>query len=103
MISVKRGDTLAFIVRRKNEDDTPRTGEASKLKSQIRNKDALIGEFAISETVVPGDYLFEIDAVTTSEWPVGSYTSDIQFRDGDFVQSSDTFKITVEKDVTRDE
>jgi hypothetical protein len=102
MISVKRGDTLAFLVRRKNEDGTPRTGEASQLKSQIRSKETLIGEFTITETVVPGEYLFEIKAVDTLDWAVGSYVCDIQFTEGDFVQSSDTFKITVEKDVTRD-
>lgn len=102
MISVKRGDTLAFLVRRTNEDGTPRTGEALKLKSQVRSKDALLGEFVITETVVPGEYLFQIGATETLDWAVGSYSCDIQFTEGDFVQSSDTFKITVEKDVTRD-
>lgn len=101
MISVKRGDTLAFLVRRTNDDGAPRTGEASKLKSQVRNKDVLIGEFMITETITPGDYLFEIAAEDTAKWAVGKYNFDIQFTNGTFVQSSDTFIIIIEKDVTR--
>lgn len=104
MITVKRGDTLAFIVRRKNEDGTPRTGEALKLKSQLRNqKDVLLAEFDITETVVPGDYLFKVDATETALWITGTYNCDIQFKDGDIVQSSETFQVSVVKDVTRDE
>jgi hypothetical protein len=64
MVNTKIGDTLSFIVRRLNEDGTPRTGEGLKLKSQIRaQKGELIGEFIITETSVLGDYLFEIDKV----------------------------------------
>jgi len=103
-IEVKRGDTLSFVVRRKNEDGTPRTGEASNLRSQIRNiKDALIAEITITETDVPGDYLFTVPATETSFWVPGKYTCDIQFTDVDFVESSNTFEVVVEKDVTRNE
>ena len=101
MISVKKGDTLAFLVRRTNDDGTPRTGEALNLKSQVRNKDILVGEFTVTETITPGDYLFEISADDTSKWTVGKYNFDIQFTNGTFVQSSDTFTIVIEKDVTR--
>ena len=80
MLTLKRGDTLAFIVRRKNEDGTPRSGEALQLKSQIRTtKDVLISEFTITETEVLGDYLFKVDAINTSVWIPGVYIFDIQF------------------------
>ena len=104
MLSIKRGDTLAFIVRRKNEDNTPRVGEASKLKSQIRtSKDVLLAELIITETETPGDYLFKVNAIETSLWLPGTYNCDIQFTDNEIVQSSDTFNIVVSKDVTRNE
>ena len=104
MITVKRGDTLAFIVRRKNKDGTPRTGEALKLKSQLRTqKDFFLAEFIITETIVPGDYLFKVSAVETTTWSPGTYNCDIQFNEDDIVQSSETFQVIVTKDVTRDE
>lgn len=104
MINVKRGDTLAFIVRRKNADGTPRTGEASQLKAQMRSgKDVLIGEFAITETPTPGDYLCQIAATLTQDYIPGTYNCDIQYTEGVVVQSSQTFQIVIEKDVTRNE
>ena len=104
MIMVKRGDTLAFIARRTNENGSARTGEAAKLKAQLRNaKDELIGTFGINETEVLGDYLFKIDASLTRLFALGTYRCDIEFKDGDLVQSSPTFQISVTKDVTRDE
>lgn len=104
MISVKRGDTLAFIARRKNADGTPRTGEAAKLRSQVRTpKGLLLAELVVTEVDPPGDYLFQVGALITKDWPVGTHDCDIQFKDGDTVISSTTFNIVVVKDVTRDE
>ncbi len=104
IVTVKRGDTLALLVKRKNFDGSPRTGEASKLKSQIKNsKDILAAEFVITETNVPGDYSFVVNATITETLPLGNYNCDIQFSDGGFVQSTETFKIIVEKDVTEHE
>ena len=31
MITIKKGDTLAFIVRRRDKDNNPLTGDANKL------------------------------------------------------------------------
>ena len=100
-VTVKRGDTLSLLVTRKNIDGTPRTGEASKLKAQIKNaKDLLIAEFDITETEVLGTYLFVVSATITGDMSLGSYVSDIQFKEDEYVNSSKTFKIIVEKDVT---
>lgn len=102
MITVKRGDTLAFIVRRTNEDGTPRTGESLNLKAQMRtSKEVLIAEFVIKETEVPGNYLFSISAIETALWTPGTYICDIEFTKDGVVESSDTFNIMVTKDVTR--
>lgn len=103
MITVKRGDTLSIIVRRKNLDGTPRTGEAGNLRSQIRtSKDDLIASFTISEVEdTPGDYLFVVPANVTELIPINKYYMDIEYRDGDFVQSSETFSLEVVKDVTK--
>lgn len=103
MITVKKGDTLAFIVKRTDKDGTPLTGDAAKLRSQLRNnKDVLIAEMNITETEVLGSYLFQVSAAETALWDTGTYVFDIQYKDGDLVKSSETFQVKVEKDVTRD-
>jgi hypothetical protein len=61
MITSKRGDTFAFILRKTDLNGDPEIGSASKMKAQIRNnKDILAGTFDIVETATPGDYMFSI-------------------------------------------
>ena len=102
MITIKKGDTLAFIVRRRDKDNNPLTGDANKLYSQLRNnKDILVADMVITETDVPGDYLFQISSEITKGFDVGQYVFDIEYRDGNLVKSSETFQVNVIKDVTR--
>lgn len=104
MITVKKGDTLSFIVKRDNEAGEPMTGDAAKLKSQIRTKkDELIANFTITETDVLGEYLFVVPAAITNTLIPGIYLFDIEYTDDDIVKSSDTMEIQVIKDVTRDD
>lgn len=104
MITVKRGDTLMFINRRQNQDGTPRTGEASKLSAQVRStKEVLMADLTIVESDTPGDYILTCPASITKTWMAGDYNCDIEYSDDDFVRSSGTFMIKVEKDVTRSE
>lgn len=103
MITVKKGDTLAFIVKRMDKDGNPLAGDAAKLRSQLRSsKDVLIAEMVITETETPGSYLFQVSATKTATMDVGNYVFDIQYKDGDLVKSSETFQVRIEKDVTRD-
>ena len=103
MLTIKKGDTLAFIVKRSDKDGNPLTGDAAKLRSQLRNnKDVLIAEMVITETEILGSYLFQVDATKTATMDVGTYVFDIQYKNGDLVKSSETFEVRVEKDVTRD-
>ena len=104
MITVKRGDTLSFILRRTDEEGNPQTGIASKLKSQIRNrKDVLITEFIITETTELGDYLFVVPANVTNSFDVGTYFFDVEYTDNNIKSSSQTEQIQVVKDITRDD
>jgi len=102
MIELKRGDTLSFLVIRKDEAGLPLTGDAANLKSEVRDKnDKLYGTFVITETATLGTYLFEISSTITDLFPITVLYFDIQYKDGDTVQSSYTDEITVYKDVTR--
>jgi len=102
MVTIKRGDTLSFIIRRTNELDQPQTGVANKLKSQIRDKEEnLIASFIITETDEPGDYLFLVPAEKTRLFQIGTYFFDVEFTDNDIVSSSETALIRVVKDYTQ--
>lgn len=104
MITVKKGDTLSFIVKRSDEAGEPMTGDAAKLRSQIRTKkDELIATFTITETIIPGEYLFVVSALVTDTMLPGIYLFDIEYTDGEIVKSSDTMEIQVLKDVTKDD
>ena len=102
MIELKRGATLSFLVIRKDEEGLPLTGDAPKLKSQLRDKaDVLVGEFNISETATLGTYLFEIPAIETAEFPLGTLLYDILYTDNGTVQPTVTDEIVVIKGITR--
>ena len=102
-LTLKRGDTLSVIVARKDEDGNPLTGQAEKLRSQIRTTtDKLVAEFTISETSTAGEYLFEVPSSVTQDFPLLTLSFDVEFKDLDgYTKSSDTMFIIVIKDVTR--
>lgn len=103
MITIKRGDTLSFIVKRSNESGDPLTGDANKLSAQLRtSKDELIANFTITETDTLGEYLFLIPATITNTFPIGILGYDIQFADVDLVNTTETMFVKVVRDVTRD-
>ena len=104
-LTLKRGDTLSVIVVRQDEDGNPLTGDASKLRSQIRDSnDQLVASFTITETVTAGEYLFEVPSTTTLNFPLGRLDWDIEYDSGTgYIKSTETMNIRVEKDVTRDE
>jgi len=103
-LTVKRGDTLSVIVARQDEDGNPLTGDALKLRSQIRNSnDQLLASFTITETSTPGEYLFEVAPSVTLTFPLGRLDWDIEYNSGTgYIKSTETLTIRVDKDVTRD-
>jgi hypothetical protein len=101
-INLKRGDALAFIIRRTNADGTPDTGSASKMLCQLRDStDKLVSTFTITETSTPGDYDFYIPASETKLWAPGIYDFDIEYDYDGRPVSSDTHQVKVMKDVSR--
>lgn len=102
MIEVKKGDTLSFIVIRKDDAGNPLIGDESKLKAQIRDsEDTLYGAFVITELSTLGEYLFTVDATITKDFILGKLYFDIEYKDNDIVYSTDTVTINVLRDVTR--
>lgn len=107
MISIKRGDTFAFMANITNEEGNPLIKDAVNLKSQIRDKhDNLISELTITATETPGQYLFV--SPSTEDWPAFAWGEnmlqmDIEINVEGQIASSDTIDIEVIKDVTRNE
>ena len=77
------------------------TGITNMIKSQIRDQhERLISSLVISNTEIPGEYLFS--ATDTSDWPTDqSLYLDIQYSENGVTISSETIRLAVSKDVTR--
>jgi len=97
---IKRGDTLAFYIFFKDELGAGVVRD--NVFCQLRTRsDALIKELVITPTATVGKYL--ATAGDTTDFPLGALFSDIEVREGDIVVSSNTFNISIVKDVTREE
>ena len=107
MISVKRGDTFAFLAEIKDESGQPLITDVANLRSQIRDTSyQLVCELTVEATETPGTYLFK--APSTEDWPTNVWGKntllmDIELNVEGQVNSSETVKIEVIKDVTFDE
>jgi len=104
MISIKRGDTFAFYANIKDESGQTLVTDIANIKSEIRDTSyQLITELTITTTETPGRYLFT--APNTDDWPTNTWGKnellmDIQLSIEGQINSSDTVKIAVIKDVT---
>ena len=97
---IKRGDTFAFYADIKDAEGSPIEISAQNIRCQFRdNSDKLVSELTTSATDTPGKYLFTEES--TGSWPVGILQSDIELTIDGVITSSETFSISVEKDVTR--
>ena len=100
--TIKPGETFAMYITIEKEDGTPITDMADRLKMQVRTSiDELISDVSISETQTPGQYLLEVN--DTKKWPEGVLYTDILIRNEGRVKISETLKIIVTKEVTKDE
>ena len=100
---IKRGDTLKLLIKRVDEEGDPLTGQAEKMKSQLRTKaKGLITSFEITETEELGTYLFKVSEEITKTFPLGSVLFDIEMQIGSDIVSTETVTIEVVDDITRD-
>lgn len=102
LVTLKRGDTFSFLASFRDLNDEPLVGILSQLKSQVRDSDDnLLSNMIITEEGNPGDYAFT--APSTSSWPIETVYFDVQFTsDAGVVDSTPTYSIKVEKDITYD-
>lgn len=99
--TLKQGDTFKFYATLTSAGE-PLTGATESLKSQVRgNDDYLMAELTITETATSGQYELKYTG-STQNWSEGTCLIDIQRTDSGVVVSSETFSLTVVRDVTHE-
>lgn len=103
----KRGDTFAFYAKLKDKNTgEPVNVEAEKIKSQVRNSNGILyAELEVTshpDIEQLGTYLFKANSSITKEWPSSTLYIDIEITDNDITYSSETFSVSIIKDVTAD-
>ena len=107
MFELKRGDTFGFNIKLSSDDGAPLELQLGDIRRQLRTmSDALIVELAVAHMGIDGGYY--LSAPSTEDWPITESGSpalimDIEFTIDGRIRSSETMKIRVRKDVTRDE
>ena len=103
-ITHKRGDTFELSSTIENAgvgvDITSWT-----ISSQARDEaDAVLQTFTVTKTdAANGAFTVSATAAQTELWPIGSYQMDIEFIEGGGeVNSTETFTLSVLRDITRD-
>lgn len=96
----KRGDTFAFSVYLKDENEEPLIIEIDNMKCEVRTLgDDLIDTLIITQTEIPGEYIFLSD--DTSKYPIGELFTDIEVVKDGIKSSSDTITLEIVRDVTK--
>jgi len=99
----KRGDSFSFAVTiKENTDDglKPLIVDVDNIRCQVRTVGGnYVDDLIIETTDIEGEYKFSSE--DTSKYPIETLETDIEINDEGIINSSQTFKIQVEKDITR--
>lgn len=104
-IAHKRGDTLSLGLTWDEEGETiDLTGY--EVAAQLRDAhDVLVADLTVAiadQTTQRGRCTLSATAAETATWPIGKLSCDVQFTaPGGAVASSETFSISVARDITR--
>lgn len=100
-INFKRGDTFTLTCTYK-VDGLPSSIDDVDIASQVRNqRDELIQNLSVTKLEELGQFTLNASASETSDWPIKVLRCDVQFTQGNTVRSTQTFDISVVKDITR--
>lgn len=103
-ITHKRGDTFAIACTIENAG-VPVDITGWTVASQARaNDDTVLQTFTVTVTdATTGSFSISATSTQTELWSLGTYSVDIEFIDGDGeVNSTETFTLSVIRDITRD-
>jgi hypothetical protein len=103
-IKHKRGDSFELACTLENEGVAVNITNIT-ITSQARgDDDALLQQMTVTKTnSANGEFAVSATATQTESWGVGTYDCDIEFQESSGeINSSQTFQISVIKDITRD-
>lgn len=101
MIKFKTGDTLSIDCVRKDASGTVVDLSNQSIKCEMADSAGSLTELTSAITDAEnGAFTLALTAAQTDALTPGSYTADIQFTEGDTVQSTKTFYILMVEDVT---
>lgn len=100
-IPFKRGDTFLYNAAL-TDDNGPVDITAVDIRCQIRDKDVLISEAVIVKALPNSAGIFSVRVDDTTLWPTKVLSADVQYTINGQIISTETFGISVVKDITRD-
>ncbi len=100
-ITFKRGDTLSLAGTYKVEG-VAASVSAMTISSQVRTFSGdLVQDLTVVKTAGTGTFTLSATAVQTAEWSLSTLKCDIEFSLSGVVQSTETFSISVQEDITQ--
>lgn len=100
-INFKRGDTLSLAGTYK-VDGVATSVAAMTIRSQVRQFSGdLTQELTVTKTAGVGTFTLSATATQTVVWPLTTLKCDIEFSLSGVVQSTETFSIAVQEDITQ--
>jgi hypothetical protein len=100
-INFKRGDTLSLAGTYKVEG-VASSVSAMTIRSQVRQFSGdLVQDLTVVKSAGVGTFSLSATAAQTAAWPLTTLKCDIEFSLSGVVQSTETFSIAVQEDVTQ--
>ena len=100
-LTFKTGDTLTISGSRTDSAGNPITLASTAVKAEMKTNSGSPVLFTATITdVAAGEFTLSLTASETGALTAGSYFCDVQFTSGVFVESTDTFTITMVEDIT---
>lgn len=98
----KRGDTVLLACEARDAAGTLVDLAGTSIRAQVRMPDGqMLADMVVTRLPSLGSFELSLSTATT-QWPVGAYECDIEYTSPDgFVVSTQTFGLTLVKDVTR--
>lgn len=98
--TAKRGDTFACTGERRDDDGNVLNITSTTIAAKVRRR-GFVDTLTVTKTnPTAGAFAVSATAAQTANWPPGTLKCDVQFTDGFDVQSTMTFDVVLEEDVT---
>lgn len=99
-LQAKRGDTFTITGTRTDSAGDPVDLTGTTITAQMRRYDTVINLTCDTLNAAGGTFTLSADEAVTALWSLGQYEVDVQFVEGLDTISTETFLVTILKDIT---